>query len=159
MAKCDTSMFTLTKNRALLSPSASSWQQHKPLKNTRSYKHQRFGLANRTEKRKALKTCFSLDILLFCLCLTSWKCFAMWWPWSRPDMLCWQIICRTTSGSSSSSLWVRCLPPTLESRMCSPQVRQHLNFLFSSPSPYPNCSIVLLTCWFYFKGYIFSENL
>lgn len=54
--------------------------------------------------------------------LCSWRRSVRWWRCSRLDTWCWWITCRTTTGSSSSSSWVRCSPPIPALRRFSCQV-------------------------------------
>lgn len=123
--------------------SVFAWHQHQPLENKNTHTYS-FGIYFGSWIYKHLKmqqthppllgfSCHFISVLTLYLCLCvgvsfavpRLRCFVRWWPWSRLDMWCWQITCRTTSGSSSSSSWVRCLPRTPEWRMCSHPVRHH----------------------------------
>lgn len=109
--------------------SSSVWHQHKPLKQMHTHQHPcwfYFGNCVETEEMQQTRVyfpCFSSYFFTSPLCVPSWRCFVRWWRWSRPGTWCSPITCRTTSGSSSSSSWVRCLPRTPEWRMCARPVR------------------------------------
>ena len=126
--------------------SAFAWHQHKPPRQTHTRKNRcYFGNCLETEKMQQTQvdflcfTCYFVSVYpasLFSLSVPSWRRFVRWWRWSRPDMWCWRITCRTTSGSSSSSSWGRCLPRTPEWRTCSHPVcqqilKQEVSLIFS----------------------------
>lgn len=127
VARHDTGIFMLTKNRAALPLCLSLAPTQATL--THTEKHSEGSLlvyfSSLIEISRKMCNIFSLFTSVCFLSATSLRCFVKWWLWSRLVMWCWRITCRTTSESSSSSLWVRCLPLTLESRRCSHPVCHH----------------------------------
>lgn len=97
---------------------------------------------------KDLNCWYGEVIVWSCLLCCSWRCSARWWRCSRPDTWCWWITCRTTTGSSRSSSWVRCSPPTPAPRRSSHQVRVQHTGLSTKMCRWLSCSSVYIPYYY-----------